>query len=232
MTLSRRTTLQWMIAAAAVPAARWAPPAFAGEAVRPFPTVAAWPGPPSPLPPTKGYGRDPTLMEPKVVWPLTLTKGQRATVDLLGDMILPADEKSPGAGRLGVGAFIDEWISAPYPNQQADRQVIVAGLGWLDAQARALHGGSFAALTMPQRTAMLTTLSGSAGEGAMQQPVRFMDKMRQLFVLGFYTLPEGKADMGYIGDEPTEGPYPGPSAEALSHLDALLAQLKLKRAVV
>ena len=40
-------------------------------------------------------------------------------------------------------------------------------------------------------------------------------------------LPEGKADMGYIGDQPTEGPYPGPDQAALAHLAGLLDTLKL-----
>ena len=189
--------------------------------------VADWPGPVPPLPPTRGYGRDPTLMEPKVVWPLTLTPAQRASVDLLADMILPADDVSPGAAKLGIGAFVDEWISAPYPAQQTDRTLILGGLTWLDRQGEAQSRKPFAALDAKTRGGLLDTLCTAAPTGAMAMPVRFMDRMRGLLVLGFYTLPEGKADMGYIGDQPTEGPYPGPSQEALAHLSALLATLKL-----
>ncbi len=228
MTLSRRTTMQWMMAAAALPLSRLAPDAAAavGEGA-PLPVVADWPGPIPPLPPTKGYGRDPTLMEPKVVWPLTLTPAQRASVDLLADMILPADELSPGAAKLGIGAFIDEWISAPYPAQQADRALILGGVSWLDRQSEAQYRKRFTALDAKTRGGLLDTLCTAPPAGAMEMPVRFMDRMRALLVLGFYTLPEGKADMGYIGDQPTEGPYPGPSDEALAHLSALLATLKL-----
>ncbi|WP_315760244.1 gluconate 2-dehydrogenase subunit 3 family protein [Sphingomonas sp. Y38-1Y] len=227
MTPSRRETLQWMIAAAALPLARWTPPAMAGEAAAPFQTVADWPASVPSLPATKGYGRDPDLMDPKVPWPLTLTKPQRATVDLLGDMILPADDVSPGAGQLGVGAFIDEWISAPYPAQQADRARIVGGLMWLDAQAQALHRRAFTGLDVGQRSAMLDALCTAAPAGAMEKPVAFMDRLRGLFVLGFYSLPEGKKDMGYVGETPVEGPYPGPTPEALAHLSQLLGTLKL-----
>ncbi|WP_335309984.1 gluconate 2-dehydrogenase subunit 3 family protein [Sphingomonas phyllosphaerae] len=179
------------------------------------------------MPATKGYGRDPDLTAPKVPWPLTLTKAQRATVDMLGDMILPADAASPGAGTLGVGAFIDEWISAPYPQQQEDRAKILAGLAWMDAQSRVLNGGDFAAGTATQRATLLDALTVETPSAAMAQPVAFMDRLRNLFVLGFYSLPEGKADMGYIGDQPTEGPYPGPTPEAQAHFMALLASLKL-----
>ena len=227
MTPSRRTTMQWMMTAALLPLARWSPAGAAGiGGAVPFDTVAPWPVVQAAKPAT-GYGRDPNLMEPKIVWPLTLDRQQRATIDLLGDMILPPDDVSPGAGKLGVGAFVDEWISAPYPVQQADRERVIGGLGWLNAQSRVLNGQPFAATTGAQRAALLDGLSTAAPVGGMAAPVAFMDTLRKLFVLGFYSLPEGKADMGYIGDQPTQGPYPGPSKEALAHLDGVLRDMKL-----
>jgi len=225
---SRRETLQWMMAAAALPLARWAPPAMAaGQGSAPPFTVVDWPAMLPPPPPAKGYGRDPDLMTPKVPWPLTLSKAQRATVDMLGNLILPADERSPGAGTLGVGAFVDEWISAPYPIQQADRAQVIGGLLWLDAQSQALHKAAFVAITPPQRSALLDALVVAAPAANMAKPVAFMDTLRHLFVLGFYSLPEGKADMGYIGDQPTPGDYPGPTPEALAHLAQVLDKMGL-----
>lgn len=221
--------MQWMIAAAAMPLARWVPPASAGEgrAVPPFDTIADWPGATPPLPATKGYGRDPVLLEPKVAWPLTLTKAQRTTIDLLGDMILPADDVSPGAGQLGVGAFIDEWISAPYPTQQRDRATILGGLDWLDRQSVVEQAKDFAGLGTASQSRLLDALCVAAPVEKMAMPVQFLDRLRHLFVLGFYSLPEGQKDIGFIGNEPSEGPYPGPSAEALAHLSELLAKLQL-----
>lgn len=229
MTPSRRETLQWMMAAAALPLARWTPPAMAAGrgTPPPFDVVAEWPAALPALPPAQGYGRDPNLMAPKVPWPLTLSKAQRATVDLLGDLILPADDQSPGAGKLGVGAFVDEWISAPYPTQRKDHERVLGGLIWLDAQSRALHGAAFEAITPAQRAGLLDALTVATPATAMAKPVAFMDTLRHLFVLGFYSLPEGKADMGFIGDEPTPGDYPGPSPEALTHFTGILAGLGL-----
>lgn len=233
MTFTRRATLQWFATATALSLTARLPaslPVTTGAATPPPFAVVAWPAAVPALPPTKGYGRDPDLQDPKVPWPLTLTRAQRATIDLLGDMILPADAASPGAGTLGVGAFIDEWISAPYPRQQDDRSRIIAGLTWLDAQSRALHGGVFAALTPAQRTMLLDALTVATPAEAMAAPVAFMDRLRNLYVLGFYSLPEGKGDMGYIGDQPIEGPYPGPNDAALAHFATLLAELKLTNA--
>lgn len=224
MTPSRRETLQWMMTAAALPLARWSPPAMAaGQGTAPpFDVIADWPTALPPPPSAQGYGRDPDLMAPKVPWPLTLSKAQRATIDLLGDLILPPDEGSPGAGTLGVGAFVDEWISAPYPIQRADRTQVIGGLIWLDAQSRALHGAAFDAITPAQRARLLDALTVAAPVARMVAPVAFMDTLRYLFVLGFYSLPEGKADMGFIGDQPTPGAYPGPTPEALAHFTHML----------
>ena len=229
MTPSRRTTLQWMMAAAALPMARWSPLAAAETATGAAPPFAVvdWPATLPAPPAAKGYGRDPDLQAPKVTWPLTLTREQRATVDMLGDMILPADGSSPGAGKLGVGAFIDEWISAPYPVQRADRETVLGGLIWFDAQCRALHRAPFTAITPPQRARLLDALTVATPAPQMAAPVAFMDKLRYLFVLGFYSLPEGKADMGFIGDQPTPGPYPGPTPEALAHLEKAIAGMGL-----
>jgi hypothetical protein len=229
MTPSRRETLQWMMAAATLPLARWAPPAMAaGQATVPPFEIVDWPATLPPSPPAKGYGRDPDLMAPSAPWSLTLSKAQRVTIDLLGDLILPADERSPSAGTLGVGAFIDEWISAPYPVQRADRIHVVGGLIWLDSQSRALHGADFAAIPPARRVMMLDALTVAAPVAKMAAPVAFMDTLRYLFVLGFYSLPEGKADMDFIGDQPTTGDYPGPSGEALAHLAQALDRMGLK----
>lgn len=229
MTPSRRTTLQWMMTAAALPFAPWSPPAIAGGrgTAPPFDTIAGWPAiSPAPVP-AKGYGRDPNLMEPAVPWPLTLSTTQRATIDLLGDMILPADAQSPGAGQLGVGAFIDEWVSAPYPMQRDDRAMVLGGLAWLDAQSRLLHQIGFEALGPAQRSRLLDALTVADPVAKMATPVAFLDRLRYLFVLGFYSLPEGKADMGFMGDQPTVGAYPGPSPDALAHFAQMTAKMGL-----
>src|SRR3954468_1656078 len=62
--------------------------------------------------PGVGYGTDPDLLkgyQPGDLWPLTFTDAQRATAAALCDVIIPADEKGPGAMALKVHEFIDEW---------------------------------------------------------------------------------------------------------------------------
>ena len=61
-----------------------------------------------------------------------------------------------------------------------------------------------------------------------QDPAGFFARLRGLMLAGFYSLPEGIADIGYIGNEPHLGAYPGPTPEAMAHLNAALTKLGLK----
>lgn len=211
--ISRRQSLAWMAAAiATLPVTAHA---------QTGPTATPWPADPITPLTGSGYGSDPDLMNPKAPWQLTLTAAQKPLVVVLCDLILPRDETSPGAGEAGVADFIDEWISAPYPTQSADRDQILRGLAWLDAQA----GGSFAAAAPDTQTRILDSIAAATPD---QAPAGFFLRLRTLIVLGFYTLPAGRDAMGYIGNQPVHGDYPGPTPEALDHFHALLTNLNLK----
>src|SRR5690242_10450557 len=135
--LSRRTTLAWIGAASG---SAW----LAGYPKFTFAAVQSKPAP-------VGFGTDPDLVHPKAPWPLTLTPAQRETVRAAADLILPADAVSPAAGALHVDAFIDEWISAPYPRQQDDRKLVLAGLMWLNAESSRRFVTSFVQIHDDQR---------------------------------------------------------------------------------
>ena len=114
--LPRREAVKWLLAATAT------------LSLLDWRTLGA-----SPVP-AKGYGLDPNLLEtysPGDLWPLTLTETQRRSATALCDVILPSDGKSPAASELQVVDFIDEWISAPYEEQQRHREIVVGGLAWL-----------------------------------------------------------------------------------------------------
>jgi hypothetical protein len=58
--------------------------------------------------------------------------------------------------------------------------------------------------------------------------VEFFQRFRYLAVGAYYTSEAGIADVGYIGNVPIAGSYPGPSDEAMAHLAAVLEQLGLR----
>jgi Gluconate 2-dehydrogenase subunit 3 len=185
--MDRRTSIKWVMAVS-----------------------AAWPhfgrthAPDLPIPVGQGYGTDPNLMKvyhPGDCWPLTLSGPQQQTTAALADVILPADAQSPAASTIGVVAFIDEWVSAPYPRTQGHRPVILSGLAWIDAEAGRRFGGGFAALSAGQQASLCEDICDTARAGAtFLEPARFFALFRDLTAAAFYCSPVGRRDLGYIGN--------------------------------
>jgi len=221
--ISRRVTLAWIAAASA-------------GAFTPRPSEAAENGLPVPwgnvaMPPltAPGYGGDPDFNAATVPWPLTLNPHQRTILRLAADLMLPADARSPSGGTLPLDAFLDEWISAPYPLQQQDRALIVPGLAWLDEESRRRFGQEFGSASDTQRRAVFDAIAfRDKVQPGYEQPAQFFARLRALMLAGFYSLPEGMADIGYLGNKPQTGDYPGPTPEAMAHLNASLVKLNLK----
>jgi hypothetical protein len=192
MSLDRRTTLKWMFAAAAT-----APSLQAfGNAAQPMARdVAAN---------QAGYGSDPDLMKdwnPGGPWPLTLGVAARLTTAALCDLIIPADDHSPAASAVGVVDFIDEWISAPYPQQRGDREIILPGLMWIEAEAQTRFTRAFAALDQAQKEAVANDICNPAKAAPkFATAAKFFAKFRDLTAGGFYTTPIGMKDIGYVGN--------------------------------
>ena len=221
--ISRRVTLAWIAAASA-------------SALAAVPGQAAENGPPASwgntaIPPVTGpgYGHDPDLNAMAVPWPLTLNTHQRAILRLAADLMLPADAHSPSGGTLPLDAFLDEWISAPYPAQQQDRGLILPGLAWLDAEAGRRFGQDFVAASDTQRRAVFDAIAfRDKIQPGYEQPAQFFARLRALMLAGFYSLPQGMADIGYLGNKPMLEDYPGPTPDAMAHLNATLTKLGLK----
>lgn len=223
--VDRRTTIKWL---AATMAAGYAGCSRDGKRVGPEIPPATTSVAPTAAPGALGYGKDPDLMHPTVPWPRTLTEAQLETARALCDMIIPEDEHSPAASAVGVPDFVDEWVSAPYAEQQEDREHVVAGLEWLEAESRERHGRAFAEATEAQRAELLDLVAWpDRTPPELAGQAEFFRRFRWITVGAFYTTEEGMADAGYIGNTPIAGPYPGPSEEAMAHLAGVLEQLGL-----
>lgn len=162
------------------------------------------------------YGFDPALVNPTFTWPRTLDQAQLKTVTALCDLIIPEDEISPSASMVRVPDFIDEWISAPYPDQAADKEVILAGLDWLDKQAAGRFSQPFAELDEGQMAEICNEIS-YLPDAKNQTAARFFATFRNLTAGGFYTTEAGMKDIGYVGNTPLAS-FTGPPMEVLKHL--------------
>ncbi len=215
--VDRRTTLKWVLSAAtAMPSLNgrvWGD-AAAGPAAHEVPAAGAEPAAGQ----AAGYGTDPDLSRvyhPGDLWPLTLSEALRRTATVLCDLIIPADERSPSASNVGVVDFLDEWVSAPYPQQRADRPIVLAGLRWLDEESTRRFGKTFAMLGDADQHAICDDICFEQTAAAeFAQAARFFARYRDLTAGGFYSTPQGRRDIGYIGNVP-QATFEGPALEVL-----------------
>jgi hypothetical protein len=113
--------------------------------------------------------------------------------------------------------FIDEWISAPYKSQRKDRIQVLEGLAWLDTEASSRYGSgsTFAALTEAQQTAICDDIClVEKAKPEFTKAARFFARYRDLTAGGFYTTPQGRQDLKYVGNVPMTH-YDGPPPEVL-----------------
>lgn len=209
--MDRRTTIQWVLAAGAASSLLGPRTSQAGP-------VTAWRGASG----SQGYGTDPNLLKVYRAgdfWPLTLSAAQRRLAGALADLIIPADDQSPSASAVGVVDFIDEWVSAPYPDNQHDRPIVLRGFAWLNAQAQRRFHKDFAALDAAGHRAICDEICDVARAApGRREAARFFALYRDLTAGAFYTTPVGRKDLKYIGNVP-RARFDGPPAELLSKLN-------------
>jgi hypothetical protein len=209
--LDRREAIRWMLAAGATVSALSLEHLGCAS---PKPSGSS-----APL--TAGYGTDPDLLrnyQPGELWPLTFTPDQRRTVAALCDVIIPADDKSPSASSVGIPDFIDEWISAPYAGQQADRKEILDGLAWLDAESKRRFQEAFADLSASQQREVCDDICYAPNaKPECKTAANFFARFRNLTAGGFYTTPQGWRDIQYVGNVALIK-FDGPPPEVLKHV--------------
>jgi hypothetical protein len=166
--------------------------------------------------PTRGIGTDPNLLKKEIPWPLVLSEAEMKTVKVLGDIMIPADENGPAASAVGVPEFINEWVSAPYEQQQEDLETLRKGLTWLDAESKKRFGKIFVEITPEQQIAIVDDIV-KEGTDARKQAYNFFKMFRDRVAGGYYSTPEGWKAIGYIGNM-AMAEYPGPPPEVLKHL--------------
>ena len=168
-----------------------------------------------------GYGTDPKLVKdykPGEVWPLTFNGPQKKTAAALADTIIPADDLGPAASEAGVVEMIDEWVSAPYPQQKSDRPIVLDGLGMLENESLDRFNRRFGDLTDEQRRAICDDICfAPAAKPRHKKLARFFDKFRDLCASAYYATPAGWKAIGYVGNTPLVE-FTGPPPEVLERL--------------
>jgi gluconate 2-dehydrogenase gamma chain len=129
------------------------------------------------------------------------TPHEMATIAVLCDIIIPADDVSGSATQAGVPDFI-EFMAKDKPDFQTPLR---GGLRWLDMQMTKRHGTAFKDCKTDQQIAMVDAIAYPAkAKPGMKQGVAFFTLMRNLTASGFYSSEMGIKDIGYKGNTPTQ----------------------------
>jgi hypothetical protein len=126
------------------------------------------------------------------------TREELALVDELAEMIIPADDHSPGARAAKVAAYIDARLAEAF--DAADRTTWRDGLKLIDRLSRQASGRAFLESTAAQRLALLERIA--AHEGKPEKPEEhFFAGLKSRVVDAYYTSEIGiKQELEYKGN--------------------------------
>ena len=145
--------------------------------------------------------------------PKFFTAHEYATITLLGNIILPKDEKSGSASDAGVPQFIDFTMT----DRQHLQTPMRGGLRWLDHQSHVRFGKAFIDCAAADQTALLDDIAyPKTTRPELAQGAAFFSGLRDLVATGFFTSKIGIDDLDYKGNRPTV--WDGCPAECLDHL--------------
>jgi hypothetical protein len=129
------------------------------------------------------------------------TPHEMATITVLGDIIIPKDDRSGSASDAKVPEFI-EFIVKDMPDHQLPMR---GGLRWLDVESLNRYGKPFKDCAQQQQLELVDQIAypGKA-KPEMQQGVAFFNRMRNLVASGFFSSKMGMDDLGYVGNRPNK----------------------------
>jgi len=155
--------------------------------------------PETPLKIPGGRTRDEAIRDAKLMKEKFLTAPELATIKVLADIIIPADDKGGSASQAGVPEFI-EFIVKDMPQNQIPLR---GGLKWLELESNKRFQKGFTLLTKSQQLQIVDDIAYPEKAKPMHsQGVAFFNLMRNLAASGYYTSKIGIADLGYMGNTP------------------------------
>ena len=140
-------------------------------------------------------------MHQKLVSETFFTPHEMATLAVLSDIIIPADDVSGSATQAGVPQFI-EFMAKDKPDFQTPLR---GGLRWLDMHMVKRYGAPFKDSSTEHQLAVVDEIAyPNKAKPAMKQGVAFFSLIRNLTATGFFTSEMGMKDLGYKGNQPTQ----------------------------
>ncbi|MFL5517554.1 MAG: gluconate 2-dehydrogenase subunit 3 family protein [Gemmatimonadales bacterium] len=131
--------------------------------------------------------------------PQFFTPHEFATVTLLANLVIPADERSGGASDAGVPGYID--FALREVEDDVMRLGMRGGLAWLDAESGRRFGRRFVDAAPGERTAILDDIAWPARTPpALANGAAFFSDFRDLVATAFWSSRLGVRDLQYQGN--------------------------------
>jgi hypothetical protein len=136
--------------------------------------------------------------------PKFFTGHEWATVRVLADAVIPADDRSGSATDALVPEFIDFILDDPLAEARDRERLqtqVRGGLAWLDRACRERFGRTFLDATVEERTAVLDHVAWpERARPEMMPGAAFFTLFRDLVASGFWSSRMGVEDLRYTGN--------------------------------
>lgn len=127
---------------------------------------------------------------------------QWKTLQVLSDLILPAEGQSGSATQAGVPAFIDDWLNL---HEELVRTEVLGGLAWIDMECNRQFSHEFADCSEAQQKQILDRIAYPAKAAPEDSgAVASFNHIRDLVLGGYYSSAMGIAELQYQGNKMLE----------------------------
>ncbi len=134
--------------------------------------------------------------------PLYFTKDEFALLDALSEMIIPADDHSPGAHAAGVAPYIDRFVSDALLS--SDKTSWRKGLAAVNTLSQSLHNKPFVEAGKHEQSAVLKKMSAKEdvpNQNEESDAERFWGQLKNTVVFAYYTTSIGiHQEINYKGN--------------------------------
>ena len=148
-----------------------------------------------------GYGRTDEEIEhdQRLKSETFFTDAEKRLVEVLSDIIIPADEESGSASESGVVEFI-EFMMKDIPSLQVP---VRGGLMWLNNESKKRFDKLFVDCSDAEKSEIIEDIAWPENATPdMAYGVGFFNRMRNLVATGFFTSEIGVEYLGYQGNTP------------------------------
>lgn len=130
--------------------------------------------------------------------PLYFNKDEFATLDTLTELIVPADDHSPGAKGAGVAAYIDKTVAEAFmPEEKSSWR---RGIATVNELSQSMNSKPFNSATPKEQLAVLTKMAQN--EKDPKTPAeKFFTQLKQTTAFAYYSSSVGiHKDINYKGN--------------------------------